>query len=171
MFFHSDGQDVLGLDQVAKVFEAVDAVRGVDKYDEMCADSLHVDLVTNQTTCPISGIVQFWSSDYNLMRQQVSSDEEVIEAMSASSFPDGIPVNYDLVFGKTERENDGFSALNLLTFCQGYMLVIGFPDTKVAESVKDQALDVILSLRQQWDKDPDNPLRLEVWAHGSFADE
>ena len=108
LFFHSDGQDVLGLDQVTKVFEAVDAVRGVDKYDEMCADSLHVDLATNQTTCPISGIVQFWSSDYSIMQQQVSSDEEVIEAMSASSFPDGIPVNFDLVFGKTERENDGF---------------------------------------------------------------
>ena len=171
MFFHSDGQDVLGLDQVNKVFEALDAVRGVNNYHEMCADSLHVDLATNQTTCPISGIVQFWSSDHNIMQQQVTSDEEVIEAMSASSFPDGIPVNYEVVFGTSERQNDGFSALNLLTFCQGYMVVIGFPDTKLADSVEDEALDVIFNLRQQWENDPENPLRLEFWGDGSFADE
>ena len=171
MFFHSDGQDVLGLDQVNKVFEALDAVRGVNNYHEMCADSLHVDLATNQTTCPISGIVQFWSSDHNIMQQQVTSDEEVIEAMSASSFPDGIPVNYEVVFGTSERQNDGFSALNLLTFCQGYMVVIGFPDTKLADSVEDEALDVIFNLRQQWENDPENPLCLEFWGDGSFADE
>ena len=171
MFFHSDGQDVLGLQQVHKVFEAVDAVRDLDRYQDMCADSLHVDLTTNETTCPISGIVQFWNSNYTTLQQQVSTDEEVIKAMSAPSFPDGIPVSYDFVFGNTERTNNGFTALNLLTFCQGYLVVIGFPDTKLAESFEDEALEVILSMQKEWEQDPDNSLRLEIWADGSFADE
>ena len=61
----------------------------------------------------------------------------------------------------------------MLTFCQGYLVVLYFPDTKLAESFEDEALNVMLSKQKQWNKDPNNPLRLEVWADadGSFAEE
>ena len=167
MFFHNDGGDVLGQEQVSKVFEAFDAVLALPNYNTMCANSTYISTSTNQTTCEIDGIVNFWGLDSTTFHNEILSDDEAIAAMSARNFPDGTKVSQNGVFGKAERDD----ATDLLTFCQRYTVVIKFPDTDAAESFEDDALDLIKSMREEWDRDPNNPLRLEVTADGSFSDE
>lgn len=165
--FHNNGQNILGQNQVSKVFEALDTVLSIPNYDRMCANSTYVDRQTNQTTCEIFGLVRFWNLDSKQFAQQVSSDEETVVALSNRTFPDGTKVSENAIFGFPQRDEN----TDLLTSCQGYTVIIRFPDTSEAESFEDNALDRILDLRQQWNKDPNNSLQLEVTADGSFSDE
>ncbi|KAL7558591.1 hypothetical protein ACA910_016211 [Epithemia clementina (nom. ined.)] len=167
LFFHSHGQNVLGQGQVQQVFDALDAILSLPGYEAMCADSTYVDTTTNQTTCEIDGLVQFWNLDSQQFATQVSSDEETIQALSSSTFPDGTKVSPNAIFGQAQRDE----TTDLLTSCQGYTVVIRFPDTDAAESLEDDALDRILDLRQQWNDDSTKRLKLEVTADGSFSDE
>lgn len=167
MFFHSDGQNVLGRNQVAKVFEALDTVTTLPNYNKICANSTYIDTETNEPTCQIDGLVRFWNLDSEQFASNVSSDEETIAALSSSTFPDGTKISENAIFGYPERD----ATTELLTSCKGYTVVIKFPDTEEAESFEDDALDRILDLQEEWNNEPNNTFKLEVLGDGSFSDE
>ena len=167
LFFHADGDNVLGQDEVTQVFEAFDTVLEIPNYETVCADSTYIDAETNQPTCEVDGIVQFWKLDSTLYETEISSDEEAIAALSERTFPDGTKVSQNAVFGNPQRNPN----TDQLTNCQGYTVRIRLPDTEAAESWEDDALDVLLDLRDEWNGNPNRPLQLEVTAAGSFGDE
>uniref|UniRef100_A0A7S2YAG1 SSD domain-containing protein n=1 Tax=Entomoneis paludosa TaxID=265537 RepID=A0A7S2YAG1_9STRA len=165
MFFHADGSDILGQDQVSRIFEALDAVRAVDNYAEMCADSSYVN-ADGEKTCEIEGVVKFWSLDSGIFEAEISSDEEAIAAMSNTTFPDGTPVKEKSIFGKPSRNSEG-----TLTSALSYTVSVKFPPTDAAEKFEDKVLDILLDMRDNWADDKSNSLVLEVTAEGSFGDE
>jgi hypothetical protein len=75
MIFHSDSENVLRRDEVSRVFQAVDAVRSLEGYDTMCADSHYInDAGTN--TCDMSGITAFWNYTASIFDEQVQSNSD-----------------------------------------------------------------------------------------------
>jgi len=165
LFFHSNGENVLGQEEVQKVFDVLDAVRGVNNYNEACSESDYVNS-DGDNVCEIEGVVQFWGSDASVFEDQVSSDEQAIAAMSETVYPDGTPVSENSVFGKPQRDDDG-----TLTSVVSYTVTVKLPPTDAGESFEDDALDLLLDLRDDWAADKDNSLVLEVTAEGSFGDE
>jgi len=165
MFFHTNGDNVLGRDEVSRIFEALDAVRAVENYDNMCLESFYMN-ASGEKTCEIDGVVNFWGLDSALFEAEVSSDEEAIAAMSVPIFPNGSPVSESSILGNPRRDEDG-----LLTFAQSYTVIVKFPPTDAAETFEDNVLDVLLDMRDEWSRDKDNTLVLEVTADGSFSDE
>jgi hypothetical protein len=164
MIFHSDGENVLGQDEVSRVFQAVDAVRSLEGYGTMCADSHYVnDVGTN--TCEMSGITAFWNDTASIFDNQVQSDSDAIQALSAEYYPDNTPVAEKNIMGFPERESDG-----LLASALSYSFKIEFPDTEKAEKFESKALDTIIDLNDAW-TEASTTFRVEIVAARSFEDE
>jgi len=110
---------------------------------------------------------RFWNNDFEEFTQGSQNDRKTIEAMSATVYPDGVPVDTRTIFGKPERAED-----NILTVAQGYRALISvpriFPDT---EDWEKDAIDALLTLADNWDSEEDNVFRLEFFTQRSFDDE
>jgi hypothetical protein len=165
VLFHFDGENVLGQKEVQRMFDALDAVRGLDGYDEVCADSDYED-DEGRRTCETHGVVRFWNMTTEIFQASVSTDEQAIAQLSESRFPDGLPVIDNKIFGLAQRDDGG-----QLTSVLSYWLYIFFPDTDRAEEFEEKALDVILSLDDSWRIQSDSVLYMEVIAERSFPDE
>jgi hypothetical protein len=163
--FHSDGENVLGQDEVKRVFRAVDAVRVLEGYDTMCADSHYVNDF-GDSTCEISGITGFWNDTASIFEEQVQSEGDVILALSAEYYPDGTPVTEKNIMGLSERESDG-----TLTSVLSFIVQMDFPDTDKAEKFESKALDTILDLNDAWKAESGTTFRVEITAYRSFGDE
>jgi hypothetical protein len=166
LIFHSDGDNVLGQDEVIRVFQALDAVRGLEGYDAMCADSHYVnDVGTN--TCEMSGITAFWNDTASIFDEQVQSDNDAILALSSENYPDNTPVAVKSIMGFPERDSDG-----TLTSALSYSFKIDFPDTDKAEKLESKALDIIIDLNDAWKaEESGTTFRVEISADRSFEDE
>jgi len=163
LMFHFDGKDVLGRDQVQKIFDVLDEIRAVDGYDEMCQSSNFIDM-NGVKTCEINGAVQFWNTSSAVFNAQISSDEDAIEQLSARFFP--ALEQQEVLFGYPKRDDSG-----ILTSAQSYSLFIRFPHAANAADVEEKALDVVLDLKDKHRSDPSSKIYIEVAAHRSFADE
>jgi len=169
MFFHAGGDNVLGKDQVSRVFEAVDAVRNMDGYDEVCKDSSNA-MANSATACGFFGVIRFWNVSTSLYNDSVTSDTEAIADMSKMIFPDGTPVVDNRVFGYPERDPD----TGLLTSVQSYSVVVSLPPTERAQKWELTAVHAVLALNEQWAADAASlgrTLQVQVQAEGSFGDE
>jgi hypothetical protein len=165
MIFHSDGENVLGRDEVSRVFQAVDAVRNLEGYDTMCAVSHYVNGV-GTNTCEMSGITAFWNDTASIFDEQVQSNSDAIQALSAEYYPDNTPVAEKNIMGFPERESEGS-----LTSALSYSFKIEFPDTETAEKFESKALDTILDLNDAWKAETGTTIRVEIVADRSFEDE
>jgi hypothetical protein len=165
LLFHFDGENVLGQKEVQRMFDALDAVRELDGYDEVCADSDYQD-DEGRRTCETHGAVRFWNLTTEIFQASVSTDEQAIAQLSESSFPDGLPVIENKIFGLAQRDDAG-----QLTSVLSFWLYIFFPETDRAEEFEEKALDVILSLDDSWRSQSDSVLYMEVIAERSFPDE
>jgi hypothetical protein len=165
LIFHSNSENVLGRDEVSRVFQAVDAVRSLEAYDTMCADSHYInDAGTN--TCEMSGITAFWNDTQSIFDEQVQSDNDAILALSAKYYPDDRPVAEKNIMGFPKRDSDG-----TLTSALSYIVKINFPDTDQAEKLESKALDTILDLNDAWKVESGITFRVEIAAARSFEDE
>lgn len=160
MFFHQDGGNVIGKDQIDRVFKALDAVRSLPKYIEVCAESV------SSKNCEVHGIVDFFSESADVFEEQVTSDADAFATLSSPAYPDGRPVSENDIMGKPIRDSSG-----LLISALSFSIQIDLPETSKAEAFEKDALDAILELRNEWAKDPSAALLVEVQAVRSFEDE
>ncbi|CAM9203139.1 unnamed protein product [Chrysoparadoxa australica] len=75
---------------------AVDSQDGT--YEEICDRS-------PLGHCNVLGIMRFWSNDFAAYQAQVTSDAELLAALSVPIYPDGSPVDRLSVFGKNLKED------------------------------------------------------------------
>lgn len=162
MLFHDEGRNVISEENVGHVFDALDAVRNIPGYEDMCSESEYIDDLTNKPGCRIIGVTKFWNDTTSLYRK----DTNVLRTMSQTTFPDGARVSDDSLFGYPERDDNG-----LLEFAQAYMIFIYFADTDKAEDFEEDAINVIVDLDNKWKDDPSINLRVEISAYRSFEDE
>ncbi|GAX11662.1 hypothetical protein FisN_7Lh023 [Fistulifera solaris] len=160
MFFHQRGGNVIGQDQIDRVFQALDAVRSLPKYNEVCADTI------GSKKCEVHGIVDFFNESAIVFQEQVSSDADAVAALSALVYSDGRPVSENDIMGKPVRDASG-----QLVSAESFTIQIDLPDTSEAEDFEEDALDVILELSDEWEGGSSTALRLEVQAERSFDDE
>lgn len=160
MLVHQNGGNVIGQDQVDRVFKALDAVRSLPKYAEVCADTI------DTKKCEVHGIVDFFGESTSVFQEQVSSDADAVAALSSSVYSDGRPVSANDIMGKPIRDSSG-----QLVSAESFTIQIDLPDTSKAEDFEEEALDAIFELRDEWAGDPSTTLRLEVQAQRSFDDE
>ena len=165
LIFHSDGNNVIGQDQVGRIFQALDAVRALEGYDTVCANSTYTSR-SGESTCEITGVTNFWNDTVSIYAEQVQSDNEAIETLSAEYYPDGTPVAELNIMGYPVRDSSG-----LLTSAQMFTVIISLPESDASEKFESKALDIILDIRKAWKAEVGNSFKVEVAAERSFEDE
>lgn len=174
-FFHANGNNVIGQDHVQRVFEAIDVVRDQQVYKEVCAKNgtkiVAVDDSTGEVpekTCDIFGVVQFWNTSTEIFETTVSSDQDVIEAVSEPTFPDGRPVAVGSVMGNVERD----PTTDLITSALSFTVYVALPDVEEIEEPELDFVDSILALNTIWaNRAGYDGFRVECQAQGSFGSE
>jgi hypothetical protein len=166
IFLHGEGRNILGQNSIAHLFEALDLIRNLDGYDDVCTMSAYVGSDGNHT-CKIHGAVQFWNSTTSIFEQQVTTDEDAILALSADRYPNTAPVYEYEIFGYPRRN----ATNDLLTSVISYTVRVELPFIEASKDLEEDALDAILQLRDTWAADPTIVLRLEAVAQRTFSDE
>jgi Niemann-Pick C1 protein len=175
LFFHSNGENVLGYDQVQKVFQAVDVVRNQTKYHDICSKYGNYvgDVATNvesNRTCSIHGIVEFWNSSTSIFEARSLSDDDVVKSMSATTYPDGTPVPTDSIIGYVERNESD----NTLSYAKSYTVAIALPEIDDEASIieaEDDFVDAVLALNSIWMASGNSTFQVTVQAESSFGNE
>lgn len=156
MFFHGNGENVLGREPVERIFSTLDKLMEISGFHSICPS-------TNANFCEVTGVPRFWNVSKAIFESSVSNDEDTIQCLSSLHFADGQPVIEDSVFGYPKRD----PASHLLTSVLGYMVDIKFPDTPAARNWESEAVDAVLALKNRWN----DSFTVEVRADCSFADE
>lgn len=156
----------MGQEQIRRMFIALDAIRDIPGYDELCRQTDYVD-AHNKNTCRIHGVTRFFAHSSNIFESQVTNDEETIAAISAPFYPDGSPVNEYDVFGHPVRDTYGS-----LVSAQLYFSVIELPAVPEAEIFEKALLDIVIDgIRVEWQQEEGNTFRLEGQASRTLSDE
>lgn len=166
---HADGDNVLGWEGISRVFHAIDTVRNIPGYDELCqAGSVQLD--DGSKTCSIISATTFWNDTVVNFEAMNKSDEQTILVLSQNSYPDGSPVDRDAIMGSAETDENGILAKTTIFTSQ-----INLPRReKIDEQTADFeeiAIEAIKELRDEWLKEIGNKYKLEFLAARSFEDE
>eukprot|EP00977_Amphora_coffeiformis_P002508 scaffold470_cov194-Amphora_coffeaeformis.AAC.1 len=168
---HRNGANILTRDSVQRAFEALDTVRNVTGYDDLCALATHTSPVgvSGNTTCEIYGVQRFWGFDARIFRDNISTDQDVVHVISNRAFPDTLaPTDEELLFVGAQRDPQ----TDLLVAATAFNFFLQLPDTGAsAEDFEEAALDAMLQLRERWKNDPTSDARVEVVMRRSFDDE
>lgn len=160
LLLHANGKNVLGKDSVSQVFTALDVIRDLPAYQYSCGRQ-------QQVMCNITGVTGFWNHSVSIFETEVASvnynNDSIIQQMSATRFPTGVPVVEKVIFGLPQRTDQG-----ILTTTQAYHVEIALPDTVEVLDLARDVVDAMLAYRSQLDPEA---LRVEVWTYTSFDDE
>jgi hypothetical protein len=165
MNFHANGNNVLSMNSIKRVFQAIDSIQSLPKYEPVCSESYFVG-VDGQQTCQVDGVTAFWNDSSLIFENQINSDEEAIVAISATQYPNGKPVLEASIIGDYKRNEDG-----ILTEALSFFFIIWIPDTNGGKELEEDGLATILSLKKKWENEDGNSFRIEVMSVVSFENE
>lgn len=168
LVFHEDGNsDILTQKNIGDIFTAVDTVRNLADFESVCDKK-------DNGECRISGVTKFWNNTVGIFDDLVSSDQDVIDQVNVDVYPDdGTPVKFRDLFGNPQEDESG-----VVVGAQSYLVILelinddkdGILDGPSADFEED-ALDKLFDLRDKWNDDSTQTLRLEAIAERSFTDE
>ena len=135
LFAHRQGANVLTRTDVQRLFEALNVVRGLPGYNTACASATTVRGNSAGTTpsCFIQGVTQFWNHSMAFYQAaNLTTDEALQQAVSVPTFPDGVMVIRDEIFGLPVNTM-ATTTQGLVESTQGLTLKIYFPRTDIVE--------------------------------------
>eukprot|EP00538_Stauroneis_constricta_P000207 CAMPEP_0119570782 /NCGR_PEP_ID=MMETSP1352-20130426/43788_1 /TAXON_ID=265584 /ORGANISM="Stauroneis constricta, Strain CCMP1120" /LENGTH=1044 /DNA_ID=CAMNT_0007620455 /DNA_START=143 /DNA_END=3276 /DNA_ORIENTATION=+ len=166
---HIDGANVLATAGVERVFEAVDAVRNLPGYDEVCLKGTATKKSSDGSTTPTCNLfaaTSFWGDDASNFDADNLTDEETLAAMSVSTYPDGTAVDIESVIGTPTYDDE-----NILKSARIFLIRFDLPETDEALEFEELVLETMFDMQDDWNADSSNPYKLEVFAERSFSDE
>eukprot|EP00934_Nitzschia_sp_Nitz4_P003895 Nitzschia sp. Nitz4//scaffold242_size29646//22986//25981//NITZ4_008053-RA/size29646-processed-gene-0.14-mRNA-1//1//CDS//3329543821//3885//frame0 len=165
---HADGQDVVSIEGVNRMFTVLDTLMDTPGYDELCLAGT-VPLPDGTMTCTISSPSAFWNHSLEIFQEQVQEEQDINIAFSSEFYPDGAPVDLPGVLGHVTYDSDG-----IVESAPIYIMRFDLPredDETDAEDFEEVVLDKLGRIRQAWENESGNPFRLEYFADRSFSDE
>lgn len=164
---HDRGNNVLGVDGMTRLFQATEALRAVPGFQELCQNAKYINPGTGNVTCRVRSSTRFWNYTFEAFRETVSSDEDVIRMLSQPTYPDGVPVDKENIFGTPVVDAD----TGLLISAKSYVSVFLFPDVPNVRDFEARAIDAMFPIQEQWRTDPANRFQMEFMSQRSYADE
>lgn len=166
MVIHANGANVLSQEGVSRVFGAIDLVRNMGDYQDGCSWAKLMGNSYQVGECQIHSVADFWNQSKTLFNQEIHNDNEVLSAMSASTYPSGERVDLTQIIGNAKMDSNGN-----LTSAQSFLITFDLPWSDQTSTFELEALDKLFKLQDQWVAEPNNPFRVEVAAFRSYEDE
>jgi Patched family len=165
--YHNDTDNFLSRDTVKRVFQALDTVRNTTGFqDIICHDGAFWDEHAQQFTCRIMSATRFWYHDQALFDQQVQSDEDLVQQLSATQYPGGAPVDPSYIMGNYQRDDNG-----TITYAPAFFVYLFLTDKPETEGFELAMLQRLSLLQKEWELDPAIPLVLDYTSVRSPTDE
>ena len=159
-----------------RLFYALDTVRNLTGYQQMCAQSHYLN-VDNQNDCWTWSATQFWNHNVTEFERTVQNDDDLARIMSEDWYPDGTPVFKEALFGKYQSVNETLIYNELanevfyypheddyLYHVPVYFVSIGMPYVDDTWVFQEKLLAVFTELQQEWlNQSPEeNPNNVQV---------
>ena len=179
VFIHKQGASVVSRAGVLRAFEVIQRVRDTDGYLQLCEDSRESNEVGYSGLCHIRGVPLFWNNTREIFEESVTSDVDVLLAISAKSYPDTSNVEPLEIMGHMETHRD-----DTIVAAESFLMEIVIPRPQQqevsSENVDDKEmplaiLETLLDLQQEWielnsngnttadENDANDNFRLEVY--------
>ena len=168
VIIHNDGKNVLGKQQMSRVFQVLDSIRETPGYDDICSASTFLN-VEREPECKILSATRFWQHSVDTFNSEIQTDEDTIEALSAPTYSGGMPVLPELIMGYAVREEGQNNTL--LASAKSYFINIGFPDVDGVDKFELDVLDRLLKIKEEWEEDSDIDLHLHFFTLQSYDTE
>jgi Sterol-sensing domain of SREBP cleavage-activation/Patched family len=166
---HANGDNILGSDYLRKVFQALDIVRAVPGYEEVCAAGDHINFDGIQT-CKIVSVTRFFKDDMDAFEKAYAEggDEGVTKIISADTYENLTPVDTGFILGNNVKDEE----TGLISFVQSYnvFFFLANADEGGVDALEGLCLDRMAALRVEWANDG-SPLELEYFSMRSYSDE
>ena len=174
VLLHADGDNVITMDAVHTLFQALTIFENTEGYDELCGNGTENDSTTSTQygtphDCTFSGATNFFDDGYDTFRQKVKNDNDLILAVSA--FPllsDGRIVQRERMFGYRIESGD---ERNLVVSAKSLKLRLGLPDTSGTRTFESKAIRNLLDFRSELRLKPASAFHVEVLSLNSYTNE
>lgn len=180
---HAEGEDVLVVDAIRRMFAALDVARQMPGYEELCAQSQYLNK-TNQPDCYLWSPTNFWNHNVTEFEETVTTNQDVQRILSQPRYQDGTPAFQELLFGKFKAVNE--TAVynpyadkifyyphkhDYLVYVPAYFVSIGFPEIDETWSVQEKLLAVVQELQNHWRQQSpqENPHNIQLEFYCSYA--
>lgn len=186
---HRDGKPLFGengelaLESARRMMNSLEYFRSTPRFDELCLMTGYIhpsqsDNTSAVSTCQVVGASSFWNDSKTAFDELATSNEAVLETMSAPYYPYGSLVDHNQIIGYNKFDN----ATGLLMYGQSYVTVVLYPPDKedsddhpnsFSNDFEKDVLDRMLDLQDQWmtDNTNTNGFRIEIISGRSFNDE
>lgn len=171
LVIHADGANVLGKEPMDRVFEALDIVRNIPGYQDICEDGDYYDERSGAFTCRIISATRYWYHDTELYHQEIQTDAELTVAISQSEYPGGVPADHEYVMGKIERIDNGYGNGTITYVPAHFVYILLSNKEKQTMEFEKLVIEQLSTLQATWAKEDGSLLRLSYFAERSFSDE
>ena len=164
LLFHANGNNILGPENLLRVFAVVDALRERTNFASACTSGSDGDM----PDCEIVGVTNFWMDSSDRLRRDLADGVNTNLTVSRLVFPNGRPVPSHDIYGHPVRSN----ITTLYTSIQSYVIKISYPQSQEAGRWEGEAINVVTSIRDEWlDHSSHNGLHVEVYSDRAMGRE
>ena len=111
---HNDGENVVHVQAMRQAITVMGMIKTqIPEFQTVCAQSQYLDFDTNEPTCRIFSVTQYWNENITFFEEQVKNqplldtpeyqDEYIRRAISNPFYPDGTPVFHEAILGNYEN--------------------------------------------------------------------
>ncbi|CAB9513700.1 Pick C1 protein [Seminavis robusta] len=150
LLMHRNGDNVLYMNAMERVFTAVHTVLTTDGYDDLCQQGAYINF-DGDKTCRFMSVTGFFDDhSVDAYQEQIQTDQQLQEALSAHKFASGSPVYHDAILGNWIRNNSN----DTITFAQSFLVVFFLPDLDDdANAFEEKVFERLDVLRLEWEQD------------------
>ena len=187
LLVHANGDNVLTVDGSLHNFEALDRVRSVAGYNELCAkfgDSpcptaeleficFLYNIDPNSTNvCPIGGVSAYWFHNTTIFEGEVKTNGQVHDRLSLNIFP-GDDVSFDVTeyLGYPVYETNPTTGEKVLVGAKSFLTGLSLPGLKHGDTaLQDRMVEEIVQLQKEWKANGDS-FHVSIMSSHSFTAE
>lgn len=155
----------VSLQSIQNSFDVMEELEKTDGFDEVCPSTNNPD-DDFETSCPWSGVTRFFNNSRQIFESQIQTHDELMEALSASIYPDGTFVLRAEIFGKVVVNEE----TNMLESAESYLMTLGLPKDddmlSKTEEYEEKSVENIFDMAEaNWD----GTIVVEQFNQRSFA--
>ena len=175
MVVHAQGNNVLTVDGVSHVMDAMNVIQSMPNYQDGCHWAKVIGDSNRVGQCHVYSVTNFWNHSWSTWHEQSTTltDQDILQAVSVSHYPTtGMAVDISRILGNIRYDTTTTTNTSTaLTGAQSFLIEFDLPWSGQTPDFELEALTRLFELQEEWESDTTNIFRLEVNAYRSYEDE
>jgi hypothetical protein len=172
---HADGNNVIGYEGMDRMFHAIDTVRGLSGFVDICSEVGLAEQDGQSSPCSVAGASAWWYDNRTVFQNETQGSDVIVrDTFSTDKFAGGTPVFHEFIFGNHIRDSNGtmIRADSLVSAVQFPKLPAEGSDLgTITVELEVDIIDALKDVHDGWAIEDSNMFRLEFLTLRSMADE